>query len=71
MKKLTLMFVLMTAMAVFASWTTILVTATPKYAKETGKKCTDCHVKIPKKGEDPNLTNLGKAFQKNDHKLPK
>jgi hypothetical protein len=47
-------------------------TATTKYAKETGKKCLDCHTKVPKKGDtDPQLTELGKKFAENGHKLPK
>ena len=45
--------------------------ATAKYAKETGKKCLDCHTKVPKKGKDPQLTELGKKFLDNGHKLPK
>ena len=46
-------------------------TATPKYAKETGKKCLDCHKKLPKKGDkDVQLTELGQKFKDNDHKLP-
>jgi hypothetical protein len=46
-------------------------TATSKYAKETGKKCLDCHTKVPKKGDaDPQLTELGKKFAENGHKLP-
>jgi hypothetical protein len=46
-------------------------TATQKYAKETGKKCNDCHTKIPKKGDaDHQLTELGKKFAENGHKLP-
>ncbi|MEW5976128.1 MAG: hypothetical protein AB1898_10035 [Acidobacteriota bacterium] len=53
---------------VFA-WTP--ASATLKYSKETGKKCLDCHSKVPKKGEDPNLTELGKKFAENGHKLPK
>lgn len=45
--------------------------ATQKYAKETGKKCLDCHTKIPKKGDkDLQLTELGKKFAENGHKLP-
>jgi hypothetical protein len=48
------------------------VTATPKYAKDTGKKCLDCHKKIPKQGDkDVQLTELGQKFKDNDHKLPK
>ncbi len=47
-------------------------TATSKYAKETGKKCLDCHTKVPKKGDtDPQLNELGKKFAENGHKLPK
>jgi hypothetical protein len=47
-------------------------TATQKYSKETGKKCKDCHTKVPKKGDtDPQLTELGKKFVENGHKLPK
>jgi hypothetical protein len=46
--------------------------ATPKYAKETSKKCLDCHKKIPKQGDkDAQLTELGQKFKDNDHKLPK
>ena len=71
MKTLRWFVVLITALAVVTVWSLVPVTATSKYAKDTGKKCTDCHVKVPKKGEDPNLTEFGKAFQKNDHKLPK
>ena len=45
--------------------------ATQKYAKETGKKCLDCHKKMPKKGDkDVQLTELGQKFKDNDHKLP-
>ena len=48
------------------------ISATPKYAKDTGKKCLDCHKKIPKAGDkDPQLTELGEKFKANDHKLPK
>lgn len=71
MKMLRGFVVLITALAVFAVWTSVPVTATQKYAKETGKKCTECHTKVPTKGAaDPNLTDFGKAFQKNGHKLP-
>ena len=46
-------------------------TATQKYAKDTGKKCLDCHTKVPKKGDaDPQLNELGKKFAENGHKLP-
>ena len=71
MKMLRGAVILCTALAVFAAWSAVPVTATQKYAKETGKKCTQCHTKIPKKGEDPNLTDFGKEFHKNGDKLPK
>jgi hypothetical protein len=46
-------------------------TANPKFAKETGKKCLDCHKKLPKQGDkDPQLTELGQKFKDNGHKLP-
>ncbi|MBI4444631.1 MAG: hypothetical protein HY645_01875 [Acidobacteria bacterium] len=41
-----------------------------KYKKETGKKCTFCHVSIPQKGdEDPKLNEDGKLFKNNGYKL--
>jgi len=44
--------------------------ATLKYKKETGKKCTFCHSQIPEPGdEDPRLTEDGKKFKENGHKL--
>jgi hypothetical protein len=47
-------------------------TATQKYAKDTGKKCLDCHTKVPKKGDaDHQLNDFGKKFAENGHKLPK
>lgn len=55
----------------------LLFSSTPtvgsaKYAKETGKKCLDCHTKVPKKGDtDPQLNDFGKKFAENGHKLPK
>ena len=46
------------------------VQATLKYKKETGKKCTFCHVSIPEKGdEDPKLTKDGKEFKENGYQL--
>ena len=46
------------------------VQATLKYKKETGKKCTFCHVSIPEKGdEDPKLTKDGKEFKENGFQL--
>ena len=45
--------------------------ASSKFTKETGKKCTDCHSKTPKKGEkELYLTELGKKFKDNGNKLP-
>jgi preprotein translocase subunit SecG len=42
-----------------------------KFTKETGKKCADCHSKIPKKGEpELYLTELGKKFKENGNKMP-
>ena len=70
MKTLKLMSLLFTAAAVLLVFSMTPTTATQKYAKETGKKCLNCHAKIPKKGEDPQLTELGKKFAENGHKLP-
>lgn len=40
-----------------------------KFTKETGKKCLDCHSKIPKKGEtELYLTDYGKKFKENGNK---
>ncbi|MEW5976167.1 MAG: hypothetical protein AB1898_10230 [Acidobacteriota bacterium] len=45
--------------------------ASAKFTKETGKKCLECHSKIPKKGEkELYLTPLGKAFHENGNKMP-
>ncbi len=45
--------------------------ASAKFTKETGKKCLDCHKKIPKKGEkDLYLTELGEKFKANGNKMP-
>ena len=45
--------------------------ATSQFTKETGKKCVDCHSKVPKKGDkDLYLTELGKKFKENGNKLP-
>ena len=45
--------------------------ASSQFTKETGKKCADCHSKIPKKGDkDLYLTELGKKFKENGNKLP-
>ncbi len=46
--------------------------ASQQFSKETGKKCLDCHKKIPKKGDkDPQLTELGQKFKDNGNKMPK
>lgn len=43
--------------------------ASTKFTKETGKKCLDCHSKIPKKGEtELYLTEYGKKFKENGNK---
>lgn len=40
-----------------------------KFTKETGKKCFDCHSKIPQKGEtELYLTEYGKKFKENGNK---
>ena len=42
-----------------------------KFTKETGKKCLECHSKIPKKGESElYLTEYGKKFKENGNKVP-
>ncbi len=43
-------------------------TATPQFAKDTGKACGDCHTNP--KGGGP-LTDLGAKFKANGNKLPK
>jgi hypothetical protein len=70
MKLLKGMLLLLTLLGLSLLLWTKPSTATPKYAKETGKKCLECHKKSPKKGEDPQLTELGKKFLENGHKLP-
>ena len=46
--------------------------ASQQFAKDTGKKCPDCHKKIPKKGDkDAQLTELGQKFKDNGNKMPK
>lgn len=46
--------------------------ASQQFAKDTGKKCLDCHKKIPKKGDkDLQLTELGQKFKENGNKMPK
>ncbi len=46
--------------------------ATQQFSKDTGKKCLDCHKKIPKKGDkDMQLTELGQKFKDNGNKMPK
>ena len=71
MKRLKAGFLLGTALGVALLFSVTPSNANQKYAKETGKKCLDCHVKIPKKGDkDVQLTELGKKFVENGHKLP-
>jgi hypothetical protein len=46
--------------------------ASQQFSKETGKKCLDCHKKIPKKGDkDAQLTEMGQKFKDNGNKMPK
>jgi hypothetical protein len=72
MKVLKLGFLLGTALGVALLFSATPSSATQKYAKETGKKCLDCHTKVPKKGATDHLLNeLGKKFAENGHKLPK
>jgi len=72
MKVLKLGFLLGTALGITLLFSVTPSNATQKYAKETGKKCTDCHTKVPKKGDaDHQLTEFGKKFAENGHKLPK
>jgi len=48
------------------------VNGSVNFTKETGKKCLECHSKIPKKGESElYLTEFGKKFKENGNKLPK
>jgi hypothetical protein len=72
MKMLKTGFVLGTALGVALLFSVTPSNATQKYAKDTGKKCLDCHTKVPKKGATDHLLNeLGKKFAENGHKLPK
>ena len=72
MKTIKTAFLLGTALGMALLFSATPSNATQKYAKETGKKCLDCHTKVPKKGAtDHLLTELGKKFAENDHKLPK
>jgi predicted ATP-grasp superfamily ATP-dependent carboligase len=43
-----------------------LSTATMKYSKDTGQKCTYCHTGAPSK---TTVNDVGKCFAANDHKL--
>jgi len=72
MKILKTGFVLGTALGVALLFSVTPSNATQKYAKDTGKKCLDCHTKVPKKGATDHLLNeFGKKFAENGHKLPK
>lgn len=42
--------------------------ATPQFAKDTGKSCTDCHTSASGGGA---LTAFGEKFKANGNKLPK
>jgi len=43
---------------------------TLKHKKETGKKCTFCHTRIPEEGDrDPQLNKVGKKFKEDGYKL--
>ena len=71
MKVLRLGFLLATALGVALLFSATPSSATQKYAKETSKKCLDCHTKVPKKGATDHLLNeFGKKFAENGHKLP-
>ena len=71
MKLLKLSFLAGTVLGVALLFSSNPIVGSAKYAKETGKKCLDCHTKVPKKGDqDPMLTELGKKFAENGHKLP-
>jgi hypothetical protein len=72
MKLVRSVLILAAASAAFLLVSIMPSTATQKYAKETGKKCLDCHTKVPKKGDaDHQLNDFGKKFVENGHKLPK
>ncbi|MDA2926518.1 hypothetical protein MYX78_04680 [Acidobacteria bacterium AH-259-G07] len=44
--------------------------ATLKYKKETEKKCTFCHTRVPEpEDRDPQLNEEGKRFKENGYKL--
>ncbi len=43
---------------------------TAKIAKDSGKKCLDCHTAIPKDKADPKLSDAGKKFQEEQKKAP-
>ena len=61
-----------TALGVVLIFSSAPTLGTNKYAKDTKKKCLDCHTKVPKKGATDHLLNeYGKKFAENGHKLPK
>jgi hypothetical protein len=74
MEKLNLAAKVLSAFFLAAALIVVLIfstNASTKFTKETGKKCTDCHSKIPKKGEtELYLTELGKKFKENGNKMP-
>jgi len=61
MKKVLGIFVIAAFCAVIAP----LGHAKPEYAKATGKKCVDCHVK----GNPKELTDMGKYYKEHNHSL--
>jgi hypothetical protein len=74
MKPLNRMFRLISVgigVLVFSATLLSPLNASSQFTKETGKKCADCHSKVPKKGDkDLYLTELGKKFKENGNKLP-
>ena len=71
MKMLKATFLLGTALGVGLLLSAPPTAGSQKYAKETKKKCLDCHTKVPKKGATDHLLNeYGKKFAENGHKLP-
>lgn len=72
MKMLKATFLLGTVLGVVMLFSSTPTVGSQKYAKETKKKCLDCHTKTPKKGATDHLLNeFGKKFAENGHKLPK
>ena len=71
MRMLKATYLLGTALGVALLFSSTPSMGTQKYAKDTKKKCLDCHTKVPKKGDADHLLNeFGKKFAENGHKLP-